>query len=661
MCIAILVQATLCMLWPGGVLATMNHPVPFITSISPVSAAPGGAQFTLTVNGVNFIAASTVNWRNTPLSTTFVSSRKLTATVTAGLIADGGTGWITVTSPPLGGGTSNVLYLPVANSVSTIKMTSLSSTVGSSPLGVAEGDFNEDGILDLAVSNDGSGTVTILLGNGDGTFVSHGTYAVGAAPLGVTVADVNGDGHLDLVVGHDTNLGPSVLLGDGTGTFVLQAALSVIANPERPMVADIDHDGRLDIVVGSFSGTGVYFYKGNGDGTFQTAVNIGGASTTFDVAIGDVNEDGNLDIVASHEGTTNSMDIFLGNGNGTFQEPAVSTPIPLGWSIALADLNHDGHLDIVISSRSNGGIVAMLGNGDGTFQAPVVVVASGSYQAITSGDLNDDGKPDIVGASNSTLQFIPGNGDGTFQAVQSLGTIGTTYGLVLGNFAIGGGLGVGAAGSNTTFDVFLQTVSLSPSPVSFGNVGVGTASTAQTVTVTNNTSSTVTISGISLTGTNAADFSRINGCTTPLVSAATCTVQVTFTPGAAGARNAVLNVADNAPASPQTVALSGTGVAAPVVMLAPAGLVFPAQPLGIASSAQTVTLSNSGNAALNSISVSITGTNSEDFGQTNTCGTTVAASANCTISVRFTPSQLGAESASLKIADNAAGTPQASR
>jgi hypothetical protein len=494
MCIAILVQATLCMLWPGGVLATMNHPVPFITSISPVSAAPGGAQFTLTVNGVNFIAASTVNWRNTPLSTTFVSSRKLTATVTAGLIADGGTGWITVTSPPLGGGTSNVLYLPVANSVSTIKMTSLSSTVGSSPLGVAEGDFNEDGILDLAVSNDGSGTVTILLGNGDGTFVSHGTYAVGAAPLGVTVADVNGDGHLDLVVGHDTNLGPSVLLGDGTGTFVLQAALSVIANPERPMVADIDHDGRLDIVVGSFSGTGVYFYKGNGDGT-------------------------NLDIVASHEGTTNSMDIFLGNGNGAFQEPAVSTPIPLGWSIALAAL------DIVISSRSNGGIVAMLGNGDGTFQAPVVVVASGSYQAITSGDLNDDGKPDIVGASNSTLQFIPGNGDGTFQAVQSLGTIGTTYGLVLGNFAIGGGLGVGAAGSNTTFDVFLQTVSLSPSPVSFGNVGVGTASTAQTVTVTNNTSSTVTISGISLTGTNAADFSRINGCTTPLVSAATCTVQ----------------------------------------------------------------------------------------------------------------------------------------
>jgi hypothetical protein len=157
------------------------------------------------------------------------------------------------------GGTSNVSYLPVANAVSTIKMVSLSSTVGTAPLGAAEGDFNGDRILDLAVSNDGSANVTILLGNGDGTFVTHGTYAVGSMPLDLAVADVNGDGHLDLVVGHDTTFGPSILLGDGTGTFVLQPALTTIANPERPMVADIDHDGRLDIVVGSFNGTGGVF------------------------------------------------------------------------------------------------------------------------------------------------------------------------------------------------------------------------------------------------------------------------------------------------------------------------------------------------------------------------------------------------------------------
>src|ERR1700676_1500 len=252
--VAILMQVTLCMLWPNGVLALPGNPVPYVTSISPVSAAPGGAQFTLTVNGVNFIATSTVNWGSTALATTFGSNKRLTATVTAALIANGGTGWITVTSPLPGGGTSNVVYLPVANTVSAIKMASFSSTVGSTPFGVGEGDFNGDGILDLAVSNYSSGSVTILLGNGDGTFVTHGTYTVGSFPLGVTVADVNGDGHLDLVIGHDISMGPSVLLGDGTGTFVLQAALSVVTTPERPMVADIDRDGRLDIVVGSLFG-----------------------------------------------------------------------------------------------------------------------------------------------------------------------------------------------------------------------------------------------------------------------------------------------------------------------------------------------------------------------------------------------------------------------
>jgi hypothetical protein len=655
---ATLVNTTLFMLWPGRVLATLNHPVPYITNISPVSVAPGGAQFTLTVNGVNFIAASTVNWGSTALATTFVSNKQLTATVTAVLIATGGTGWITVTSPVPGGGTSNVLYLPVANSVSAIHMVSLSSTVGTGPLGLGEGDFNGDGMLDLAAVNNSSGDVTILLGNGDGTFVTHGTYAVGSRPLDVTVADVNGDGHLDLIVGHDTTFGPSVLLGDGTGTFVLQPALSTISNPEKPIVADIDHDGRPDIVVDSYNGTGVYFYKGNGDGTFQTAVSIGGSSSTFDVALADLNEDGNLDVIATHEATTNSMYIFLGNGNGTFQAPVVSTPIASAWSIALADLNKDGHLDIVISTRNGGGIVALLGNGDGTLQTPTTVVATGSYQSIAAGDLNVDGNVDIVGASNSTLQYIPGNGDGTFQASQSLGTISTSYGIVLGNFAAGGGFGVAAIGSGTTIKVFLQTLSLSPSPVTFGSVGVGTVSPAQTVTVANNTSSTVTISGISFAGTNPADFSQTSTCATPLVSAGTCTVSVTLTPGAVGARSAILSLADNAPGSPHTVPLSGTGLAVPVADLTPVGLVFATQHLGTASSAQTVTLSNSGGAALSSIVISIIGTNSADFGQTNTCGTTMAASLHCTILVTFTPSRAGSESALLNIADSAAGSPQ---
>ena len=125
------------------IAGAVPNPVAFITSISPVSASPDGADFTLTVNGANFVPASTINWDSTALMTTYVSAKQLTATVTAALIASGGTGWITVSNP--GAPQSNVFYLPVANSISTINVATLSATVGCSPYRLAEGDFNGDG------------------------------------------------------------------------------------------------------------------------------------------------------------------------------------------------------------------------------------------------------------------------------------------------------------------------------------------------------------------------------------------------------------------------------------------------------------------------------------------------------------------------------------
>ena len=118
-----------------------------------------------------------------------------------------------------------------------------------------------------------------------------------------------------------------------------------------------------------------------------------------------------------------------------------------------------------------------------------------------------------------------------------------------------------------------------------------------------------------------------------------------------------LSITDNASGSPQTVSLSGTGTA-PLVSLSPTSLAFGNQPADMTSSAQTVTLSNTGNAALSITSLALTGTNASDFAQTNTCGSSVAASANCAISVRFTPSASGSRTASVSISDNASGSPQ---
>ena len=208
--------------------------------------------------------------------------------------------------------------------------------------------------------------------------------------------------------------------------------------------------------------------------------------------------------------------------------------------------------------------------------------------------------------------------------------------------------------------------SLSPTSVSFGNQNIGSTSAAQTVTLTNSGTAALSITGISLTGTNAADFAQTNTCpsgSAMLAAGANCTINVTYTPSVVGSETASLSVADNANGSPQTAALSGTGVqpAAPVVTLAPTSVSFGNQTQGTTSAAQTVTLTNSGTAALSITGISVTGTNAADFTQTNTCPispSTLAAGANCTISVTFTPSTTNNESASVSIADNANGSPQ---
>jgi hypothetical protein len=200
-------------------------------------------------------------------------------------------------------------------------------------------------------------------------------------------------------------------------------------------------------------------------------------------------------------------------------------------------------------------------------------------------------------------------------------------------------------------------VSLSPTSLAFGNQAVGTPSTAQTLTLSNTGNAALSITSLALTGTNASDFAQTNNCGASVAAGTNCTISVTFTPSASGSRTASVSITDNASGSPQTVSLSGTGTA-PVDGLSPTSLAFGNQSVGTPSTAQTLTLSNTGNATLSITSLALTGTNASDFAQTNTCGSSVAANAHCTISVTFTPSASGSRTASVSITDNASGSPQ---
>ncbi len=219
-----------------------------------------------------------------------------------------------------------------------------------------------------------------------------------------------------------------------------------------------------------------------------------------------------------------------------------------------------------------------------------------------------------------------------------------------------------AASSSTAVAVKVGSASLTLSPISltFASTSVGVASAAQTVAVKNGGTAPATFSSVAFTGGSPADFSQSNNCGSNLAVGGSCTISVIFKPSASGARSSSLTITDNATGSPQTIPVTGTAVAAsaPMVSLSPASLTFASTTVGSASAVQAVTLTNSGTAPLTGIAVSVTGTNSADYTQTNACGTSVAAAASCTITVTFKPTASGTRNASISIADNATGSPQ---
>ncbi|MHB8652806.1 MAG: SBBP repeat-containing protein [Terriglobia bacterium] len=195
----------------------------------------------------------------------------------------------------------------------------------------------------------------------------------------------------------------------------------------------------------------------------------------------------------------------------------------------------------------------------------------------------------------------------------------------------------------------LPIVTLSSASLTFSSQLVGTTSSPQSITLTNNGDATLTIASIAATG----DFAETDTCVGNVAPGANCSLTVTFTPTVLGTRTGQITVTDNAFGSPRTINLTGTGTA-PAVSLSPGSLNFGNQGVGIASSAQTITLTNAGNATLNITSISV----SAGFAETNTCGSSVAASANCTISVTFTPTAPGGDNGTLVITDNASNSPQ---
>ncbi|HEY6272419.1 MAG TPA: choice-of-anchor D domain-containing protein [Terriglobales bacterium] len=639
------------------------NPEPFLTQpLSPSSAAPGGTNFTLTVPGAQFVSGATVNWNGRPLTTTYVSGTKLTATVPAASIASAGTAVVTVSNPAPGGEGSNYIIFPVTNPVPQVSLNSSTLSTGNDPQSVLSADFNSDGKPDLAVANNTDNTVSAFLGNGDGTFGSAFTVQVGHRPVALAAGDFDGDGDQDLAVANQGDSSISLLKGHGDGTFAPLSTIDMdVIAPVALTAADFNGDGNLDLVAVDQIDSTVAIFLGNGQGNFTASSvlpYVGNGPVS--VAIGDFNGDGKLDL-AQVNNTDDTVGILTGNGDGTFKGLATTAPTGKGpQGIVAADFNGDGKLDLAVANETDSTVSVLLGNGDGTFQPGVVYATGTNPNAIVTADLNGDGTLDLVTANPgaSTISVLLGTGSGSFGNHTDYSAGGGPSGLTLADFNADGLIDAAVADSSANaISVMLQKsagapiVTLSPSSLTFATQLVGTPSGSKTVTLNNTGNGSLAITNISATG----DFSQTNTCGSSVAAGASCSIAVTFTPTTTGTRTGTVSITDNAPGSPQTVALTGIGT---VVKLSTTNINFGDQAVGTTSLPVVVRLGNTGTTALAISLIKLQGADPKDFAETNTCGSSVAAGKTCTITVTFTPTTQGSRTASLGVSDSGGGSPQ---
>lgn len=495
--------------------------------------------------GIRFLAAAAVFLL--PLQALATSFQGLTTTYTSpftpysAAFADFNSDGFLDMAQLISDGSSHYVRIMTGNGTGGFNTTTTDLATPSAPKAIVAADLNGDGKIDIAVVNTSNNNVSIFLNNGSGAFPTRVDIPAGLAPTAIALGDFRGDGTRDdLAVMNSTGNSVTILLNDGTGTFTATSSASWPASPDNLAgiaVGDFNGDNIEDIAVTRSSAGVLSIFKGNGVGTFQTGVDVTVGTGPKAVVAGDFNNDGITDLVVLNSSNA-TISVVKGDRSGTFTaEPAVSITNPADGTanpvdMAAADLNRDGIPDLAVVSNTNGNIPVLTGNGNATFTpatATETFTTGASPSAVAAGDLD-------------------GNGNGLF----SLSSTNNSYSL------------------QNNGSPALAGITVTPPGYNFGNFWIGNGHSifsAIPVTISNPGSAPLTVSSMTLTGTNAGDYvlvpqSGTCGNLTPTIPAgSSCTVEVRFLPTSPGPKIANYNITSNATVSPALILpLTGTGI-----------------------------------------------------------------------------------------------------
>ena len=507
-------------------------------------------------------------------------------------------------------------------------------------------DFDGDGKLDLAAfsfSTTAAGTVTVLLGKGDGSFQVHGNYG-GVASFASAVGDFNGDSHMDVAMLSRDDFLVNVLLGDGSGSLS-SIADSPILNRNALSTPDLfagefTGDGKLDLVSTYLGLGGVTLSKGNGDGTFQAPQGMSMPGFGPIQTVGDINGDGKLDIAILYNGSTSGLGTLFGNGDGTFTAGPLTPIGTLPSRLAAADLNGDGKLDLAACGLYT---VALLGTGDGNFH----VTAGSSLQQAPATcivtDLNNDGKPDLVAAyQDGGVSVYLGKGDGTFQDRVDYSIYespASALDAVAADFDGDGNVDIAIVNSATNAVL-----------IAFGN-GDGTLQPQTAVSTPEMQASGTRLKAGDFTGRGKVDLALQGNVLEILPGNGDGTFGAGVVYG--NERSTILLVEDVVGDGKKELITAALGPSVyfvtPTIAIRPTQLTFGKQLAGTTGAAQQVTIYNPGVTAISGL----TGSTSTPFTESSTCSASLAAGDSCLFTLAFAPTASGQQSALLKVQDNA--------